>query len=70
MKRNKSILLTAVIAVIVVVLFIACSKQGPDTRQAASTQPAIGLSISTLNNPFFVSLRDGAEAEAKTKASI
>jgi ribose transport system substrate-binding protein len=46
----------------------ACSKQGPDTRsESTSTQPAIGLSISTLNNPFFVSLRDGAEAEAQAK---
>ncbi len=31
--------------------------------QAAGT-PTIGLSISTLNNPFFVDLRDGAKAAA------
>lgn len=50
------------------ICLVACSTQGPDTRSnAASTQPAIGLSISTLNNPFFVSLRDGAEAEAQAK---
>jgi ribose transport system substrate-binding protein len=50
----------------------ACSNQGPDTGAgaAASTAAApgpvtVGLSISTMNNPFFVALREGAEAEAK-----
>src|SRR5262249_24610341 len=28
---------------------------------------AVGLSISTLNNPFFVALRDGARAEAGSR---
>lgn len=56
---------------------LACSKQGPDTAapgKAAAPAPAaqtaaaaVGLSISTLNNPFFVSLRDGAQAEASAK---
>jgi len=54
---------------------IACSKQGPDTGTAGGTgsasRPAtgvaVGLSISTLDNPFFVALRDGAQAEAKAK---
>ncbi|WP_028452139.1 ribose ABC transporter substrate-binding protein RbsB [Chitinilyticum aquatile] len=54
---------------------VACSKQGPDAAQpAASAAPAastegaaVGLAISTLNNPFFVSLKDGAEAEAKAQ---
>jgi ribose transport system substrate-binding protein len=45
-------------------LLVACSKQGPDTHAAANPGTTIGLSISTLNNPFFVSLRDGAQAEA------
>ena len=40
---------------------VGCSRQAAQT----STTPAIGLSISTLNNPFFVSLRDGAQAEAQ-----
>jgi ribose transport system substrate-binding protein len=51
----------------------ACSNQGPDTAPASTTVPTaaapgailIGLSISTMNNPFFVALRDGAEAEAR-----
>ena len=32
---------------------------------SASTTPKVGLAISTLNNPFYVSLRAGAQAEAK-----
>lgn len=32
----------------------------------AETQPKVGLVISTLNNPFFVTLRDGAIQQAKT----
>src|SRR5437899_3818713 len=31
----------------------------------AAAPPTVGLSISTLNNPFFVDLRDGAQAAAK-----
>lgn len=30
-----------------------------------AAMPTVGLSISTLNNPFFVDLRDGAQAAAK-----
>jgi ribose transport system substrate-binding protein len=47
---------------------IACSQQGPDSAPPAQQGEAtVGLSISTLNNPFFVSLRDGAQAEATAK---
>jgi ribose transport system substrate-binding protein len=35
----------------------------------AAAPPTVGLSISTLNNPFFVDLRDGAQAAA-TKAKV
>jgi ribose transport system substrate-binding protein len=68
MNRNIRSLLAELLLSVLTLGLIACSKQGPDTRSAStSTQPTIGLSISTLNNPFFVSLRDGAEAEAKAK---
>jgi ribose transport system substrate-binding protein len=65
MMRNISTLLAGLI-----VLF-GCSNQGPDTgpkgtaSTAAPGAATVGLSISTMNNPFFVALRDGAEAEAK-----
>ncbi|MBE9610280.1 ribose ABC transporter substrate-binding protein RbsB [Chitinilyticum piscinae] len=67
MKRFLSPLLLGLLTV----GLIACTKQGPDSQPAASATPAaagnntVGLSISTLNNPFFVSLKDGAEAAAK-----
>src|SRR2546430_16202429 len=31
----------------------------------AAGRPTVGLSLSTVNNPFFVDLRDGAKAAAK-----
>ena len=60
-------------AVASLVVLVACSNQGPDAgagRTAASTAAppgglTVGLSISTMDNPFFVAVRDGAEAEAK-----
>jgi ribose transport system substrate-binding protein len=55
------------------IVLIGCSNQGPDTgAHGTATSTAalpgavtIGLSISTMDNPFFVALRDGAQAEAK-----
>ena len=58
---------------LVVFGLVACSRQpslhGADAS-ASSPQPGqetIGLSISTLDNPYFVSLRDGARAEARAQ---
>ena len=67
MMRSISIFVAGLIAL------IACSNKGPDTGPrgtAVSTAAVpgavtIGLSISTMNNPFFVALRDGAQAAAK-----
>lgn len=36
------------------------------TGAAAQAKPKVGLVLSTLNNPFFVTLRDGAVKQAKT----
>jgi ribose transport system substrate-binding protein len=68
-------MISPLFAALLVVGIAACSKQGPDTAPAAAASDAapaaaggavtVGLSISTLNNPFFVSLRKGAEDEAK-----
>ncbi|WP_028456091.1 ribose ABC transporter substrate-binding protein RbsB [Chitinilyticum litopenaei] len=71
MKRFLSPLLIALFAA----GLVACSKQGPDTQAAsepaagtpAATSTSVGLAISTLNNPFFVTLKEGAEAEAKAQ---
>jgi ribose transport system substrate-binding protein len=62
------------IVAIVAMVVSACSlEQGGGSTEKSSDQNSgenegtqkIGLSISTLNNPFFVTLRDGAEAKAK-----
>lgn len=60
---------------LVVILLGACSLNSPEKSDESSgsnkgtggekATKTIGLSISTLNNPFFVTLRDGAEAKAK-----
>ena len=63
MKRFASAVLASALAL----GLVACSKQGPESGTASSAAdgtPTVGLSISTLNNPFFVALRDGAQAEA------
>ena len=69
MKRGLAALCSGLLAVGI----SSCSMQGPGaappsdtaTTTAQAGKATIGLSISTLNNPFFVSLRAGAEAEAQ-----
>ncbi|WP_394175784.1 ribose ABC transporter substrate-binding protein RbsB [Guptibacillus hwajinpoensis] len=47
----------------------ACSLQPPEWAKPSQDTDLedikIGLSVSTLNNPFFVSMKEGVEAEAK-----
>ncbi|WP_101842064.1 ribose ABC transporter substrate-binding protein RbsB [Halobacillus sp. Marseille-P3879] len=52
------------------VVMAACSTESPGSSSEETSGDGdetikIGMSISTLNNPFFVSLRDGAEAAAE-----
>lgn len=70
---NKILKLIGIIGLFVVVL-AACSTEKPGSSDNdgnnngdGDTDIKIGLSVSTLNNPFFVDLRDGAEAEAEEK---
>jgi len=68
MKRKHSIW-TLLLVVIMAVSLIGCgtTQTKPETTSTAKTPATmtIGFSISTLNNPFFVSLKDGAEKAAK-----
>ncbi|WP_059104765.1 ribose ABC transporter substrate-binding protein RbsB [Shouchella shacheensis] len=55
----------------VVALMVACSTESPvdveeDISEGGNTDGefTVGFSISTLNNPFFVTLEEGAEAKA------
>ncbi|MED3575320.1 ribose ABC transporter substrate-binding protein RbsB [Cytobacillus praedii] len=59
------------------VLLAGCSTEAPGSSDKSEKETSgkkddsvkIGLSVSTLNNPFFVSLKQGAEDEAKTQGA-
>ncbi|WP_282943422.1 ribose ABC transporter substrate-binding protein RbsB [Paenibacillus sp. RC67] len=61
--------LTILMAVLLLILTTGCSLEPPSWAKPQTggdlKNIKIGLSISTLNNPFFVSLKDGVVAEAK-----
>ena len=57
MKKILSILMASVLTL---GLTTGCSRGGND-------EPKIGLIVSTLNNPFFVTLTEGAKEKAKEK---
>jgi ribose transport system substrate-binding protein len=60
MKKLLSILL---VGMLVVGLLAGCAKTQNNAAQEGSKK--VGLILSTLNNPFFVTLKEGAEAKAK-----
>ena len=61
--KNKKIYLSLFMALVLVVGLAGCSTGG-DKTNGAEGEYTIGLVVSTLNNPFFVDLRDGAQAKA------
>jgi len=61
--------LTFILFLITLMLLSACSTEAPNWSKtndgnAENQNIKLGLSISTLNNPFFVSVKDGVMAEA------
>ncbi|MDP8528157.1 ribose ABC transporter substrate-binding protein RbsB [Bacillus subtilis] len=64
MKKAVSVILT-----LSLFLLTACSLEPPQWAKPSNSgnkkEFTIGLSVSTLNNPFFVSLKKGIEKEAK-----
>lgn len=69
MKKVVSVALAMIMALV----FVACSSGASTPAStsatgassgAAGTLGTVGFSISTLNNPFFVSMADGAKAKA------
>ncbi|EGQ26817.1 ribose ABC superfamily ATP binding cassette transporter, binding protein [Sporosarcina newyorkensis 2681] len=69
MKKMKWALL-----MVVVLVLAACSTEQPGSKSSSDNGDAgkdgdkefkIGLSVSTLNNPFFVTLSEGAKEQAK-----
>jgi len=67
MKRKQSVWMM-VLVVLMSISLVGCSTQSNlENKDAAKPtgKVTIGLSISTLNNPFFVTLKEGAEKAAK-----
>lgn len=74
MKKFRKLLAVLAIAIFT---FTACSIEGQDTKDNSSNTKKeekakdgklkVGVSLSTLNNPFFVSIREGVEEAAKDK---
>ncbi|WP_416054288.1 ribose ABC transporter substrate-binding protein RbsB [Fictibacillus sp. KU28468] len=68
----KNMFKSLIILVIGALMLTACSTKAPgtdDSKKKGKGDLKIGLSVSTLNNPFFVTLKEGAEKEAK-KAGV
>ncbi|CAH0147041.1 ribose ABC transporter substrate-binding protein RbsB [Peribacillus sp. NPDC101481] len=64
--------LVSIIMVLSLMVLAACSMDSGLTddkkeKKDSMKDVKVGVSISTLNNPFFVSLKDGIEKEAKEK---
>ena len=57
MKSIKRVLALGLVTIMSMGSFIGCSKAENDKK--------IGIVLSTLNNPFFVSMKNGAEKEAE-----
>ncbi|GGF90876.1 ribose import binding protein RbsB [Paenibacillus albidus] len=57
------------VSMLIIIVLAGCSLEPPGWAKpdpvGSKEQKKIGLSISTLNNPFFVSLKDGVVAEAE-----
>ncbi|MDO0927621.1 substrate-binding domain-containing protein [Streptomyces sp. TG1A-8] len=57
---------TYALAAVVTVAVVGATSFLHDGSPSAAT-PKLGLSLSTLNNPFFVQIRSGAQAEARKR---
>ncbi len=62
MRKRTTLLAVLVLAILASALAAGCQRGGGGAEGGG---PRIGLSISTLNNPFFVTLRNGAQEAAK-----
>ncbi len=66
MRMRATILGVLIVAALATALAVGCQRGGGGGEGGG---PRIGLSISTLNNPFFVTLRNGAQDAAKKEGA-
>ncbi|MCB2306012.1 ribose ABC transporter substrate-binding protein RbsB [Clostridium estertheticum] len=68
MKKLCKLVSVAMIATMTMGVLVGCGSSAK-TKTSASSEKSdskkIGMVVSTLNNPFFVTLKEGAEAKAK-----
>ena len=65
MRRNRKLFqLAALVAVFALVLAACNGEEATDEANGEASDVTVGLSISTLANPFFVTLQEGAQAAA------
>lgn len=57
-KRGLKLLALTMVGALMVGTFVGCSEQKTNDKK-------VGMVLSTLNNPFFVSMKEGAEKKAK-----
>lgn len=60
--RGRRVAVLGAAAVVTALVVGVLSFLTPDS---SSDRPQVGMSVSTLNNPFFLQMRDGAEEEAE-----
>ena len=69
MKKNTRIMALTLSMVLMAFTFIGCSSKAPSPSPTANNPVAkqikVGLSMNTLNNPFFVDVKNGVEKAAK-----
>ncbi|WP_091741247.1 ribose ABC transporter substrate-binding protein RbsB [Marininema mesophilum] len=66
MKKISGFLM---VALLVSGMLVGCTSKSALENEKKDKELKVGFSLSTLNNPFFVSLRDGAQKEAKQKGA-
>jgi ribose transport system substrate-binding protein len=66
MGKRITVLGVLILAALATVVAVGCQRGGGGGDGGG---PRIGLSISTLNNPFFVTLRNGAQQAAKKEGA-
>jgi len=66
MRTRATLLAVLILAILASVLAAGCQRGGGGEEGGG---PRIGLSISTLNNPYFVTLRNGAQDAAKKEGA-
>lgn len=65
---KKSIVKAVAIGLLGTSLLVGCSSQSGKSSSSSSNgsaKHAIGFAVSTLNNPFFVAMRDGAQKRSR-----